>query len=560
MKKILLLTVLGLTTILPSFGQDLSNLKSAKPFAVSGSIDARTIVYSSSGIDARRSPFTYILSGAPVFSIYGFTVPVSFTISEQDRSFSQPFNQIGLSPEYKWIKLHGGYRNITFSPYTLAGHTVLGAGFELTPGKFQIGFMTGRLNRSTRIDTLSGYVRPESFSRYGTALKVGYGTTNKMFSISYLNAKDSKKGFKGNVDSTQVKQEANAVLGGEFKYTFFSKLMLFADGAVSLYTKDLHSDLEIDLDSSRKGLETLKNTFNLNATSEYFLAYSGGIAYTDKIFSIKAGYKVVEPNFRSMGAYYFQNDLKNITLSPSLIVLKGKLRLNGSVGIQEDNVKKKKLSSTRRVISMANLGWDITDKFGLDANFTNFSANAEPMVALVDQKYLLAQTNRNLSLTPRLILSNSASTQVIILSYNASALKDLNEASSHDNDIFTSMAFLNYTLTLNAAALNLSAGLNYVDNKMSMGNISNQGFNLGASKSFLKNKLSLSTHNSYTLTELLDGTGSILNLGLYCSYTTGKNHRFNLRANSLNNTSNREQLDPIKYQEITGEIGYTFSF
>ena len=136
---------------LTAYSQDLSTIKNEKPFAISGRIDARTIMYSSSGIDGRRSPFTYILSGAPTLSFYGITVPITFTISEQERNFSQPFNQIGLSPTYKWLTLHGGYRNVRFSPYTLAGHTVLGGGAELRPGKWEIGFMTGRLNRSTSI-------------------------------------------------------------------------------------------------------------------------------------------------------------------------------------------------------------------------------------------------------------------------------------------------------------------------------------------------------------------------------------------------------------------------
>ncbi|ADQ16444.1 hypothetical protein Lbys_0682 [Leadbetterella byssophila DSM 17132] len=559
MTKINLLLVLGLCS-LTAYSQDLSTIKNEKPFAISGRIDARTIMYSSSGIDGRRSPFTYILSGAPTLSFYGITVPITFTISEQERNFSQPFNQIGLSPTYKWLTLHGGYRNVRFSPYTLAGHTVLGGGAELRPGKWEIGFMTGRLNRSTSIDTLSGYLTPESFSRYGSAVKVGYGERGKKVGISFLSAKDSDKGFKGNLDSTQVKKASNAVLGADFEYTFFKKLLIFGDGAVSVYTKDIHSDLEVDIDSSRKGLNQIKDLFNLNATSEYYLAYSGGIGYIDKIFSLKAAYKLVEPNFQSMGAYYFQNDLRNITISPSLNLLKGKLRLNGSIGIQEDNQKKKKLASTKRVISLANVSWDLSNSFGFDANFTNFSSNSEPTVALVDQKYLLAQTNQNLSLTPRLVLNDKQKTQVFILSYNASSLKDLNEESSHDNDIFTNIAYLNYNLILNQSNLSVNVGLNYVNNKMSIGNIANKGISLGVSKGLLKNKLNLSSQNSYTLSELTNGNASIINLGVNAAYLPVKNHQFSLRFASLMNNTSLEDLDPLKYQEFTGEIGYTFSF
>jgi hypothetical protein len=543
-----------------ALGQDITNLKNEKPFAVNGDLDIRSIVYSAKGIDARRSPLSYIISGSPTFSLYGFTIPVSFTFSEQDRSFNQPFNQFGLSPTYKWITLHAGYRNISFSPYTLAGHTMLGGGVELKPGKFTFGIMTGRLNRATSVDTVSGYIRPESFSRYGTAARAGYGSGNKQINISFISASDSRQGFKGNPDSAALNQEANLVLGSDFKYTFLKKFYVYGDGAVSIYTKNIHSDLEIDIDSTRKGLKTLEKLIDLNATSEYYLAYSGGIAYTEKNFSIKAGYKLVEPNFRSMGAYFFQNDLRNITLSPSFNALKGKLRFIGSLGIQEDNRDKKKTTSTKRIISMANLSWDATDQFGFDANYTNFTASSEPTVTMVENKYLLAQTNQNLSLTPRMIIPGTATTQVIILSYNASSLKDLNQDTSEENDIFSSVAFLNYNLTLNQTGLNLTAGINYVNNKIAIGNISNKGLTMGASKGFMKNKLMVSTNNSYMQSGMTDGKGNIINLGLNASYSPIKSHRIGLRNNYLSNNTKRENTGSRKYSEFTGEVGYTYSF
>jgi hypothetical protein len=554
------LLVLLLSTF-NTLAQDISNIKSQKPFQVKGNLDIRTIGYSANGIQARRNPFSYIISGSPVLSIYGFQVPISFSFSEQDRRFQQPFNQFGLSPTYKWITLHGGYRNLSYSPYTLAGHTMLGAGFDLQPGKFKIGFMTGRLNRATTIDTTSGLIRPEGFSRYGSAVKVGYGTDKSFINLSFITAKDSEKGFKGDVTTAMSTLSGNQVLGGDFRVSFAKSLYVFGDGAISLWTHNLNSSFEIDIDSSRKGLETLQKLFNINGTSEYFLAYSGGLGYTGKFFSIKSAYKKVEPNFQSMGAYFFQNDLQNITVSPTFNALKGKLRFNGSLGIQEDNQGKLKQATTRRIISMANVSWELTDEFGIDADYSNFSTNSEPTVAIVENKYLLAQTNQSLGVTPRLVLANTSTTQVIMLSYNMNTLKDLNTDSTlNKNDIRSSVAFLNYNLTFNELGLNLSTGVNYVSNKMDLGTNNNVGVTLGASKLFLKNKLSISTQNSYTTSELIQGKGRILNIGGTANYTPLKGHKIGLRVISLNNTTENEVSEPIRFSELTGELGYTFTF
>lgn len=549
-----------LTALLP-FGagaQDLSNIAGQKPFAVSGSIDLRAIGYSANGIDARRSPFSYLISGAPVFSIYGLTIPVSFTFTEQDRSFSQPFNQFGLSPTYKWITLHGGYRNVSFSPYTLAGHTLLGGGFELKPKNLRVGFMTGRLNRATTIDTTTGAVNPYSFSRYGTAVKLGYGNSKGHFDLSFLQAKDTPKGYKGNLDSARTAMAGNTVLGADFKLQLPGNFSVFGDAGLSIYTHD--SGMEIEADSTQSGLQKLLRWGNFNASTEYYLAYSGGVGYSTQLFGLSLAYKHVDPNFRSMGAYFFQNDLQNITINPRVTLLKGNFLLSGSVGIQQDNRKNLKMSTTKRLISMASLMWNFNEKFGIDADYSNFTTNSEPTVAIVENRYILAQTNHNLSVTPRLILPGQTKTQVFILSLNTNTMRDLSGDTLSHNDITSSIAFLNYNLTLNQIGLSIMAGLNYTLNQMDAGNSSNQGATLGASKAFLKNKLLISSNNSYVITQMSGRSGNIMNIGGNISYTPLQGHRFNLRIQALNNRRELNDDEKLKYSELTGEIGYTYSF
>jgi hypothetical protein len=542
------------------FAQDLETITKQKPFDISGAIDIRGIGYSANGIQARRSPFMYVISGSPTISIYGIAIPLSFTFSEQDRSFRQPFNQFGMSPTYKWATAHLGFRNITFSPYTLAGYTMLGVGVELNPKQFRFGFMAGRLNRATTVDTTTGAIQPFSFSRFGYAGKIGYGTEESHFDLSFLKAKDKEESFKGDLKNSQVRPAENFVLGADLKLTFAKKFFVFADGGFSLFTRDFNSNVEINVDSTRL-FNFANKIITINGTTEYYVAYSGGIGYKDKNLSVKIAYKKVDPNFQSMGAYFFQNDVENISVSPAFNLLKNKLRLSGSLGIQQDNTKKQKQATTKRVIGMANVSWDINDKFGVDASFVNFSSNSEPTVALVQNKYLLAQTTKNLSITPRLILANEQTTHVLLLSYNLSNLVDVNAETKTTNNINSSVAFLNHNLTFNKMGLTVMSGVNYTTNKLSIGTINNLGFSLGASKGFLKNKLQFSTNNSYTISTLTQGKSTILNLSANATYQPFTKHRFNLRFNSLNNMpdDSANGTQP-KFSELTGELGYTLNF
>ncbi|MCE7042536.1 outer membrane beta-barrel family protein [Dyadobacter sp. CY312] len=540
--------------------QDLTQIGTQKPVTVSGAIDVRAIGYNSKGIAPRRSPLSWVVSGSPTIALYGIRIPISFTFTEQERSFSQPFNQFGLSPTYKWITVHGGYRNISFSPYTLAGHTMLGGGVELSPGKLRFGLMTGRLNRATTVDTTTGAMRPYSFSRYGTAVKVGYGTEASFIDLSFLQAKDREKDFGIDRDSARIRPSANSVLGSSFKVSFLKKFEVFGDGGISVYTRDSQSDLVVEIDSTRKFIKSISDILKVNGTTEYYVAYNGGVGYTSKHFSLKLIYKYVDPNFQSMGAYFFQDDLRNITLNPSFNALNGKLRFAGSFGIQKDNVKKQKAATTSRIIGLANLSWDITDRLGLDANYANYTSNAEPTVTMVENRYLLAQTNSNVSVTPRLILPGKTMAQVVILSYNLSSLKDLNKDTLQAANILSQVVFLNHNLTLNSLGLTISSGLNYTSNELAIGTIKNYSANLGFSKSFLKNKLALSSSNSYIVTKPMQGNGRIWNLGGNLAYMPAKGHRFALRVNAMDNSLTYSDREPIKYSELTGELGYTFNF
>ena len=540
--------------------QDLTQIASQKPVTISGTVDLRAIGYNSKGISPRRSPLSWVISGSPTISLYGIRIPVSFTFTEQERSFSQPFNQFGLSPTYKWITVHGGYRNISFSPYTLAGHTMLGGGVELNPGKFRFGLMTGRLNRATTVDTTTGALRPYSFSRYGTAVKVGYGTESSFIDLSFLQAKDHEKALIPGSDLPAVRPAANSVLGTSFKVTILEHFQVFGDGGLSVFTRDSNSDLAVEIDSTQKFLRRIADVLKVNSTTEYYLAYNGGAGYTSKHFSLKLIYKYVDPNFQSMGAYFFQDDLRNITLNPSFNALNGKLRFTGSFGIQKDNVKKQKAATTSRIIGLGNVSWDITDKLGLDANYANYTSNAEPTVTMVENRYLLAQTNSNVSVTPRLILPGKTMTQVVILSYNLSSLKDLNKDTLQAANILSQVVFLNHNLTLNSLAVTINSGVNYTSNELSAGTIRNYSANLGFSKSFLKNKLALSSSNSYIVTKPMQGNGRIWNLGGNLAYMPVKGHRFALRVNAMDNSLTYSDREPIRYSELTGELGYTFNF
>ena len=114
--KKLYLSILAAVAFHTITAQDIEQVNLKKPIQLSGTINLQLESYSANGIDNRKKPFSWMISGTPVLTILGVQMPFSFLFSNFENRYYQPFNQYGISPKYKWITVHAGYRNIQFSP------------------------------------------------------------------------------------------------------------------------------------------------------------------------------------------------------------------------------------------------------------------------------------------------------------------------------------------------------------------------------------------------------------------------------------------------------------
>ncbi len=562
----------GISLFLPFLvsAQDFSNIQQAKPITLNGSIEARTLFYNASGIQNRREPFSYVLSGSPTVSLYGWQVPLSFSYSKEQKSFRQPFNQFGMSPTYKRITLHAGYRNLNFSQYTLGGHTMLGAGLELKPGKLRAGFMYGRLNRATVIDTASQALVPFSFSRKGFAAKLGYGTDRNYFDLSFLNAKDDSttRPEMRLPDAINVLPASNAVLGFKSRFSLIKNYFIEGDGAVSIYTDDINSPFQVD-SLENNFLEKLKNTFDINGTSSYFTAFSVGAGFAERYFGLKVNYRRIDPDFKTMGAYYFNNDLEAWTINPSFRLASGLLRGNISIGTQKNNIQNQKQSTNRRFIGAANISAQFTSEFGMDVVYNNFSNNQTPKTLAVGNSIKIVQTNQTFSVMPRYVFTNNDLHHMVMVSANISGLKDHNSyigmgnpSQSQSSTINTQQFMANYSITIPQKSLSLFSNINYTILDREIAKDTYQGITLGGNYSFDKNRARVGLNSSLIQgsSETI-GKSTIINASLNGNYQVRKGQSIRLMVFLTNNNPGSviSEYNPT-FTETRSEVSYVLNF
>jgi len=310
-----------------------------------GGIAANAVFYDGT---ANRQALTYYLTGNLNFNIKGvYNIPLSFTYSNQDFNFPSPFsfNRLSLHPSYKWATAHVGDVSMTFSPYTLSGHQFTGGGFDLKPkGDFQISAMYGRFLRATEYNE----EQPQALAAYkrmGYGVKTSYDFNFVKLGVILFKAKDEENSLENAVPvELGLTPKDNAVLSFESKFKLFDKAQVRIEYATSGVTEDTRL-----LDAkAKKGV--LSFLLEENISTNYYNALNASFDYPVKNGSLGVGYERIDPDYRTLGAYYFNNDLENITVNASQTIFDNKLNINVNAGIQQDNLDKAKASEQQRIV------------------------------------------------------------------------------------------------------------------------------------------------------------------------------------------------------------------
>jgi hypothetical protein len=538
--------------------QDLEQLVKQKPFAINGTLGMGIGTYNSNGIPARQRAFSYLLSGAPTLSIYGVSFPFSVVVSDQQRGFRQPFNQYGMSPTYKWLTLHAGWRSLEFSPFTLAGHTFLGAGLEANPGKLRFGFVYGRFNKAIEEDPLasSAFGQTPAYKRMGYSAKLGLGTENNHFDLIFLNAKDEVNSLKNPVLTSGLKPAENMVLGISARFNFLKQFIFNLDASGSIYTNNQLSDTIAHLQLAKVAL--IRKLITLNTSTQALTAGQTSLGYQGSNYNVLLKYRRVDPDYKSMGAYYFETDVQNYTLEGGVRLMKGQMQVNGSLGVQNDNILHDKSYRSNRKIGSLNVSYN-TQNYGVDLRYSNYGITQDRGLNPIIDTLRVARTNHNINAMFRYNLPGESVNQGIVLVGSIQSLVDLNHFSSAQTNSNSKTVNLSYQLNLTPQAAGLTAGVNYTVANISFGKTLFYGPSLGLNKQFEKGKYLLNAALSYQQQQNNGkNAGNIFNGILNGSYRITPANAAALSLSYLK--SNSKDITLPSFNELRSSLNFTHSF
>lgn len=546
--------------------QSLDQIGKGDAFSMSGGINANQVFYQANGVEDRRDPYNYFLSGNLNFNIYGWSVPFSFSYSNQNSTFQQPFNQYGLSPTYKWVTAHIGYRSMTFSKYTLSGHLFLGGGVDLAPGdKLKVSAMYGRLQKPVELDTTRSNNTP-AYKRMGGGLKVTYGGQDHSVDLVVFRASDDENSLETDPASAEVFPEENVVVSVGFQTKILKNLTLKGEAASSAITTDSRSENTI-----AGNIYDKLPGFDPKTSSAYYKAMNGALQYGFANSTIGVAYERVDPGYRTLGAYYFNNNLENIALTHTSKWMNKRLNLNVRAGLQRNNLDNKELSSMNRLSGAASVNFQINPRLMTNLNYSNFST----IVNFRTPEELLNQVTSydNLdTLNYRQIAQNSSLGVNYILGESKERRQNLNfnfayqqtddEQGGETQDTGTRFYNVNSAYSMNlqpqGLTLSISGNMNLSKSANSDNLIFGPGFS--ARKTLLQGQMSLMASLAYNNARVVGlSANSVTNLRAGVTYALLEKHQFSLNMTAVDRFSPTNEHQ-ARYREFVAELGYNYNF
>jgi hypothetical protein len=547
------------------FSQNLDKIGKKDMAKVSGGLNFNSIYLNTNNPDSKRDPFSWYLSGNLSLTILDWSLPFSCSVSNQSRTFSQPFNQYGVMPTYKWIKLHAGWSTISFSPYTLSGHPFLGGGVELSPKNWKVILLYGRFKKAVEYDVLNESDMEMSYKRMGLGAKIAYEKKGYGLSVMLFKAGDDPKSLKFIPENTAVRPQENTVISAAGKAALTKYFNVEAEYTLSGFTRNVLSE------EKGQSQNKLPFIFKEKASSQFFAAYKISLSFNSKFISVAGNYERIDPEYKTLGAYYFNNDLENITLAPQFRMFKNKLILALNGGVQQNNLNKERLSTMRRMVGSGTISFQPNKKWmlsGAYSNFTSFTRNRPntdpfyvPSPADTMRFYQVSQSANGMlnynttkgSLRHNFTLSGN---------YQVSA-QQTGAVSGPETKVSNANATYGLTHTPSKFTLSITGNINQTLAVNLKSLLYGPGLSIG--KSFAKNTFNLSFGSIYNASFVNDvNTGSVFSERLSLSYSpkvknpkTGK-PSFSISCNYINKPKTATAVYALS--EFTGNVNLSYGF
>ncbi|GHS84711.1 hypothetical protein FACS1894201_03480 [Bacteroidia bacterium] len=516
-------------------------------------------VYLQAG-DTGVNPFTWVLSANLNGTLFGMVnLPITFTLNNLSHSYTYPHppERFSMHPSYKWVTAHIGDVSMTLSPYTMSGFMFTGGGIELNPpnSPMSVAAGYGRMVKATEYNP-DNLQNVPAFRRMGGGAKIGYKMNKLSIGGSLFAAKDDPYSLLQIIPKElNIVPQNNIAWSVNTTASLIKHLSLSAEYGMSLLATNTTAN-NTDALSAASNAKTVYDALNMK------------LSYQLQKNTFGIGYERIDPQYHSLGGYFFTNDLENLTFNFARPFLKDRMTFSTNIGVQQDDLDNHNKDKTQRLVGAINMGF-AQERFNTALSYSNFQSytNKKDQFAYINQttdyENLDTLNFRQLSQNAMVMLGYTLSdskerkqTVSVNLNFQETANPKENEARS-DVAMQTYNVQTAYNVVMEAIHTQLSAAFNVSYSDAQSLQTLQIGPLLTLSRFFFDKTLQttmLVSYNNSTNNGI--STGAIVNARLNTAYTLKKRNRFLLSLSEQ--LRNIPQNDTTKKRNIFS-VSFTYS-
>lgn len=343
---------------------------------------------------------------------------------------TNPMNNFGLNPKYKWAELQLGTQYLKYSELSTGDIGIFGAGVDLRPGKLRIKAFTGISQQAVNFFSGSPAVTG-AYKRRNWMAQVGWEKEGE-----YLFAFNVAKG-KDVVNSAlpppaTIKPQEGFTMSFVSDVYFEKNWYIKMEGAQSTFTKDLNTVLSPIVRSLKPFIDAHTST-----VTDY--AGQASLGRRSQQWDIGATVKYLGAGFQTTGYPYLQPDRLDYMLNTRFNAWKNKMNVVASIGQRINNVSNTALKAKQFI---GNLNWftQFNDHWSLNLNYNNFGFQSASGI----NPYGIKNVSNDLGINPSYTWMNTKMSHLISLSYNFSIYDERDVLTGLTTSNKTHMALLTY--------------------------------------------------------------------------------------------------------------------
>ncbi len=431
-----------------------------------------------------------------------FSIPFGINFSNQERTYNlptlpeegvynyvrNPRNNFHFDPTYKWIHATIGSQTPQYSEFTSGDMQIFGAGIEINPKKFIFSASYGTSQYAVEPDAALHIAG--GFEQKIMSARLGYGKIEgSKFTLNIVKLEDDVNSL------TQMPAGVHPHEGISFapmlELNITEKLKLTSEIAASVFTENLLANNNL---IEELPIDKISKWITLNNSSVIDYAHKNGISWQDKNFGIGVEVKYVGPGFMSVGYRNIEKDIIDYKLNSNFKLFKNKLIFNGLIGLRSNNITNTKLDKNNRIIGNVNLQAQLSKKFSINANYSNFGFRNNRR----DNLYRIEMVSNAMSITPTYQVVNKKRFQQISLTASLDKFSQFDTYSQSTINTENRLLQANYVTGFTKTGFSFGLFAMYLQNHSDLFSFDmmNGGLNIGYQ--FFKKKLKTNLYTTYT--------------------------------------------------------------